>query len=151
MRDTGPPPPRSLTLAVLAGLGVIVGGSILSRVVAGIVYLTLIPESDGPPRPSVEALSAPLSSMLITIVILGCVFSALGGYVCARVARRLERRVTLVLAVLTTAIGFTTVAAGGTFTALLLTLTFACVMGGGGLGRYSNLAERRKTDAAMAA
>jgi MFS family permease len=145
--DTGPPPQRSLTLAVLAGLAVSVGGTILSRVVVFIVYAALSLERGG----TVEAISATFSSAFIAIVILGCIFSVLGGYVGARVARRHERRVALILAVLATAIAWSTITGDGAFAALLLTLTFASVMAGAGLGRYRNLAERRKAAGAMAA
>jgi hypothetical protein len=146
VRDAGPPAPRSLTLAVLVGLAVGVGGTMLSRLVVGMVYFTVTLERSATTAQYVEALPSPLSSIWITLVSLGCVFSVLGGYVCARVARRHERRVTLALAVLNTAIVFSTIFGGiGTFAMLVLALTFVSVMAGGGLGRYRNLAERRKT------
>jgi hypothetical protein len=145
VRDTEAPAPRSLTLAVLAGLGVGIGGMLLSRVIQAIVYVTLI-EPDATPQRFVEELSA----WFITLVGGSCIFSVLGGYVCARVARRHERRVTLVLAALSTAIAYLTFGGNGALAALVLTLTFVSVMAGGGLGRYRNLSERRKT-AAIAA
>jgi hypothetical protein len=74
----------------------------------------------------------------------------LGGYVCARVARRHERRGTLVLAVLSTAIAYWTIGSGALAT-LVLALMFASVMAGGGFGRYRNLAEKRKTAAPILA
>lgn len=152
VRDTGPPAPRSLTLAVLVGLAVGVGGTMLSRLVVGMAYFTLTLDRGATTQQYVEALPSPLSSIWIALVGLGCVFSMLGGYVGARVARRHERRVTLVLAVLTTAIVFSTIFGGiGAFAMLVLTLTFVSVMVGGGIGRYRNLAERRKTPAVMAA
>lgn len=146
VRDTAPPAVRSLTLAVIAGLGVGVGGAILSRVIVAIVYVWLI-EPGGTPQRAVEAISA----WFITLVSSGCIFSVLGGYVCARLARRHERRVTLVLAVLSTAIAYTTIVGNGALAALVLTLTFTSVMAGGGFGRYRNRAEKRKTAAAIAA
>jgi len=51
--------------------------------------------------------------------------------------------------VLTTAIGFSMVV--GAMAVLVHTLTFASVMAGGGLGRYRNLVEARKANAAIAA
>ena len=146
VRDTGPPAPRSLTLAVLAGLGVGIGGPILSRVIVALVYVGLV-EPSGTPQQAVDAVSA----WFITLVSSGCIFSALGGYVCARLARRHERRVTLAVAVLTTAIVYSTIVGNGALAALVLTLTFASVMAGGGFGRYRNRAEKRKTAAAIAA
>lgn len=145
VRDAGAPAPRSLTLAVLAGLGVGIGGMILSRAIQAIVYVTLI-EPGATPQQSVEALSA----WFITLVSSSCIFSVLGGYVCARVARRHERRVTVVLAALSTAIAYSTFGGNGALAVLVLALTFASVMTGGGVGRYRNLAERRKTTAAIA-
>jgi hypothetical protein len=147
VRDTGPPPSRSLTLAVLAGLAVGVGGTILSRLIVAIVYVTLT-DRGGSPQ-SAEALAASVSTTFVYLAALGCLCSGVGGYVCARVARRHERRVTVVLAALSTAIGFSMVA--GTLAVLVHTLTFACVMVGGGVGRYRNLADKRKTLAAIAA
>ena len=147
VRDTEPRTPRSLTLAVLAGLAVGVGGTILSRAVLGIVLVGLkgVPESP-------EATAAILSSAIVPALSLGCIFSVLGGYVGVRVARRHERRVTLALAVLSTAISFaTTFGATGPLAMLVLTLTFASVMVGGGLGRYRNVVERRRTAAVIAA
>jgi MFS family permease len=145
VRDTGAPVPRSLTLAVLAGLGVGIGGMILSRVIQAIVYVTLI-EPGATPQQPVEALSA----WFLTLVSSSCIFSVLGGYVCARVARRHERRGTLVLAVLSTAIAYWTIGSGALAT-LVLALMFASVMAGGGFGRYRNLAEKRKTAAPILA
>ena len=146
VRDTGPPAPRSPTLAVLAGLGVGIGGMLLSRAIQALVYVTLI-EQDGAPQQAVDA----LSSWLITLVGSSCVFSVLGGYVCARLARRHERRLTLVLAVLITALAYSTFGGSGPLVVLVLALTFASVMTGGGFGRYRNVAERRRTGDAMAA
>ena len=152
VRDAEPPPPRPLTLAVLAGLGVGVGGTMVARLVAGTLYFMLTFERGATPEQYVEALPPPLSPIWITLVGLGCAFSVLGGYVCARVARRHERRVTLVLAVLSTAIAFSTIFGRiGAFAMLALTLTFVSVMAGGGLGRYRNLAEKRKTATAILA
>ena len=54
----------------------------------------------------------------------------------------------MVLAVLT-AIGFSM--AVGTFAVLVQALTSVSVMVGGGLGRYRNLAEARRANAAIAA
>lgn len=147
VRDMGPPPPRSLTLAVFAGLAVGVGGTILSRAVLGLVYVGLrgVPESP-------EAAMAIVSSAIVPSIGLGCVFSVLGGYLGARLARRHERRVTLVLAVLSTAIAFlTSFGAIAPLAMLVLALTFASAMAGGGFGRYRNLVEKRKTAAAIAA
>jgi hypothetical protein len=146
VRDTGPPAPRPLTLALFAGLGVGIGGMLLSRAIQALVYITLI-EPDGAPRQAVESMSA----WLFTLVGSSCIFSVLGGYVCARLARRHERRLTLVLAVLSTAIAYSTFGANGPLVALVLTLTCASVMTGGLFGRYRNVAQRRRTAAAMAA
>ena len=77
--DTGLPPQRSLTVGVLAGLAVGVGGAMVSRVILGTVYVGL----RGVPQ-SAEALSAMLSSAFIPSLSLGCVFSVLSGYVRAR-------------------------------------------------------------------
>jgi hypothetical protein len=89
-----------------------------------------------------------LSSAIVPLLSLACVFSVLGGYVCARVARRNERRVTVVLAVLMV-IGLSMTA--GASAVLVQALTFASVMAGGLFGRYRNVVERRTPAAAMVA
>jgi hypothetical protein len=77
--------------------------------------------------------------------IVGASLSVLGGYVCARIARRNERRVAAVQALLVSVLG----ALGGGATlgplanAVLVLLTFASVMAGGELGRRHNLAKAR--------
>jgi MFS family permease len=95
----------------------------------------------------------PSSGYFVFSSVLGFGFSLLGGYVCARMARRDERRLSVVLAVLVEAIGFVLGAAtlGVALNALMLVLTFVTVMAGGELGRRRNLADARKTGAATAA
>jgi MFS family permease len=95
-----PPPPGSPLKAVLAGLAVDVGGSALLSLVITVLYaLQLHGEglSDDEMRDAMARL--PHDSVLfIAGTLLGALLSVAGGYVCARIARRDEYRIGLVMA-----------------------------------------------------
>jgi hypothetical protein len=148
VRDIAPAATRSPALCILAGLVVDVVGTIVSRTALLAVYVTPTLDVGEASR----ALSRPLSVVFLAIVVLGVAFSALGGYVCARMARRDERRITAVLAAVRSVIGLPMFITNDAWVSIaVLTLTFVSVMAGGGLGRYRNLAEKRKTAAAILA
>ena len=148
-----PRPPRSPIVAVLAGLAVDIGGTTVAGIVLGIVYAAMLAARGM----GAEEIGTTLTELevsgyfiLSTVVRLG--FSALGGYVCARMARRDERRLTAIMAGLVVAIGFAMGAArwGVGLNVLMLVLTFAVVIAGGELARRRNVADARKTGAGAA-
>jgi len=150
-----PRPPRSPVSAILAGLGVDVGGSFLSSVVVAIAYSTMLAARGRTPEQMVEELIAVTASTgyLIVGAIVGSAFSLLGGYLCARMVRRDEHRFGAIMAVLSMLIGLVL---GGTrmgagLHALMLLSTFVSVMAGAELGRRRNVADERKANVATAA
>jgi len=144
VRDTGPSPPHSLLLAVLAGLAVDIVGTIVSRVALLVAFVGAF-DADR----ILAAQSRPLSLIFISLVTLGCVFSALGGYICARMARRHELRTTALLAALRAAIALPMFATNAAWVSVVvLPLTFASVMAGGEIGRRRNSAQAREPDVA---
>lgn len=154
LRDP-PRPPRSPFVAILAGLGVDIGGTTLAGIVIGIVYSVILAARGQNPEQIVADLTSvdPSSGFFIFNSIVGGAFSLLGGYVCARLVRRDERRFTAIMAASSVGIG---IALGGTrlsvgLNAAMLVLTFASVMAGGELGRRRNVADARKASAATAA
>src|SRR5690349_20937062 len=88
-----PPPPRSPILAMVAGLAVDIGGSMLASIVIGIVYAVVLASRGMAPEEVGKILTAldPSSGYFILSSAIGFGFSLLGGYVCARIARRDER------------------------------------------------------------
>jgi hypothetical protein len=150
-----PPPPRSPILAVLAGVAVDIGGSVVSSVVIGIVYYATLASRGGSPEEIGAALSEMGSSSgyFVVAVATGLGFSVLGGYVCARVARRKERRLAAIAGLLSVATGLSI---GGASLGLwgnagMALLSFASVMLGGELGRRRNVAQARGASVANAA
>ncbi|HJR69460.1 MAG TPA: hypothetical protein VKA43_05430 [Gammaproteobacteria bacterium] len=150
-----PPPPRSPILAVLAGVAVDIGGTVVASIVIGIVYAMSL-ASQGRSLEQVEqALTEadPMSAYYVVTMAVGFGFSVLGGYVCSRVARREERRYAAIAALLVVAIGLGM--GGGSFSLWanigMALLSFASVMLGGELGRRRNLAQARRASAATAA
>jgi len=93
--------------AVALGLVVDVGGTVLSGLIFGIVYAMVLGASGS----SAEEIAARVthvdtdSWLFYAASSLGLGFSLLGGYVCARVARRSEYRLGGILAVLSAALG----------------------------------------------
>lgn len=105
---TDPPAkPASAFKAVAFGLGVDIGGTLLGGIVLALVYGIVLGAS-GADAEQIGAAMATAGndtwlSWLGTAVGLG--FSVLGGYVCARVARRAEMKLGAVLAALSAVIG----------------------------------------------
>jgi hypothetical protein len=154
LRDP-PPPPRSPAVAILAGLGVDLGGSILSSFVLGIAYAIMLAVGGVGPQQIQTRLTAsgPGSGFFIVETIVGYAFSLLGGYVCARLARRSDLRVTWIMAAVSGAVAL--VMSGVTrfdasLTIPLTVVQVACVMAGGELGRRRNVTDARKAAAATA-
>jgi hypothetical protein len=149
-----PRPPRSPIVAVLAGLGVDIGGSLVVGLLIGIVQAATLTARGMDAEQVQTAMTEldPSSGYFVLNTAIGLGFSLLGGYVCARMARRDERRLTAIMAGLIAVIG---VALGGSrlaawLNALMFVLTFVCTMGGGELGRRRNLADAREPSTATA-
>jgi hypothetical protein len=141
---------------VITGLAVDLGGTMLASLLIGLVHgLSLVrqgmpPEQVGPALAEVD----PRSSYFIVSTVVGGAFSLLGGYVCARMVLRDERKTTAIMALVSAAIALAIALAIGELPWLQaagIVLTIATVMAGGELGRRRNLALARKADAAMAA
>jgi hypothetical protein len=84
-----PAPPRSPLVAVLLGLAVDVGGSLLVSVVVTILYAVQLHGqglSEAAMRAALRAMPHD-SGLYMTALLLSIGLSVLGGYVCARVAR----------------------------------------------------------------
>jgi hypothetical protein len=99
-RKPPPVPPGSPLKAVLAGLAVYIGGTtLLSMVVAVLYALQLHAQglSEGEMREAMAHMPRD-SALYIGGTLLGALLSVAGGYVCARIARRDEYRIGLVMA-----------------------------------------------------
>ena len=140
---------------MVAGLAVDIGGSMLASIVIGIVYAVVLASRGMAPEEVGKILTAldPSSGYFILSSAIGFGFSLLGGYVCARIARRDERRLSVILAALIEVIGLVlgAVSLGIGLNLLMLVLTFAAVTAGGELGRRRNVADALKVGAATAA
>jgi hypothetical protein len=150
------PPPRSAVVAVLAGLAIDIGGGLLLGIVQGIVYAVML-ASDGMSPEQIQTNLTdpdPGSAYFVLGTLLGLGLSTLAGYVCARMVRSRERRVTGILAVISGLIGIAMAAAAAFDMTLGIALTLiqlGCVMLGGELGRRRNEAQARQAAGAMAA
>ena len=149
-----PPQPRSPILAVLVGLVVDLGGTTIASIVLATLYAATLAGRGMPVEQITEAVTEfdPASGYGLVAMLVGGGFSLLGGYVCARMARRNERKVTGVLAVVSATLGFLSggEALGWLLNVGLTMLTLARVMAGGELGRRRNLANARDAAATAA-
>ena len=95
-----PAAPGSPLRAVLVGLAVDIGGSTLIGVVLSIFYVIQLQASGLSEREVRDALENVPRAATVNLLgtLLGAVMSVLGGYVCARIVRRDEYRVGLVMA-----------------------------------------------------
>ena len=142
-----PPPPRSPIVAVLAGLAVDIGGTVVAGIVIGIVYAIVL-ASQGMGAEQIQTVLStadPSSAYFAVGTLVGFGFSVLGGYVCARLARQRERRLALIQGLLSGVIGLSM--AGDDFeigvNIGMSLLSALSVVLGGELGRRRNLAAAR--------
>jgi hypothetical protein len=146
-----PPPPRSPILAIVAGVAVDIGGTMAASIVLGIVYaVTLAGQGMGAEEVG-KALTEvePGSGFYLVGAAVGFGFSVLGGYVCARIARRGERRLAALQALLVVAVGLLMGdSPDSPLDALLFLATLAAVMLGGELGRRRNARDAGAASAA---
>jgi peptidoglycan/LPS O-acetylase OafA/YrhL len=141
LRDPQPGPGSPLR-AILAGLLVDLGGSMLVGIALSLFYAASLASSGLSQAQVDEAMKnvAPTSGVAIVGIVLGALCSVAGGYVCARIARRDEYRTGGIMAALS---AFFSLLMGGDGTpgdlAFLLTLcTIACVLLGVKYGREAN-------------
>jgi hypothetical protein len=149
--EDAPRPPGSPFVAVLVGFAVDVGGTLLTGVLFAVVF-ALLRASRGGSTAGVDATLADLSSdtgFMIVSGVVGLSFSVLGGYVCARIARRNEYRLAGVQAFVTTLVGYALGGAGTLelgYEAALTILSVVAVFAGAARGRgYNELRQRRRS------
>jgi hypothetical protein len=101
LRDPSPPPAPPWK-AVLIGYLVDMGGTFIASALLAIVYTAVLTQQGLSQEQIRTALSdpAPGSSFYVVGTLLGCGFSVLGGYWCARMARRTPYRLGGILAAL---------------------------------------------------
>ena len=143
-----PPRPGSPLRAILTGLAVDIGGSLLTSVVLTVLYVASLAASGMSQDQVSEAMKhvPPTSAVAIAGTLIGACWSVLGGFVCARIVQRDEYRVGAVMAALSAFLGLLL---GGTdepadMLALLTLTTFACVLLGVKYGRAVNVRSRPK-------
>jgi hypothetical protein len=127
----------SAVKAVSLGLLVDIGGTLLLSVVVFSAY-AVVQAGNGMSVEQIEAELGnlpPTSLLFIVMTLLGCGLSVLGGYVCARIARRRDYRLGVVLGALSTTLGLLLGSdeSAGMLAATAL-LSFAAIMLGTRLG-----------------
>jgi Ca2+/Na+ antiporter len=141
LRDT-PPEAGSPLRAILAGLAVDLGGSMLAGIALSLFYAASLAGSGLSQAQVDEAMKnvAPTSGVAIVGIVLGALCSVAGGYVCARVARRDEYRIGGVMAALSAFFSLLMGSGGtpGDLMFLLTLCTIACVLLGVKYGREAN-------------
>lgn len=137
-----PPRPGSALRAILTGLTVDIGGSLLSSVVLTILYAALLAASGMTEDQVSDAMKniPPTSIVAILGTVIGACWSVAGGFVCARIVRRDEYRVGGVMGGLSALLGLMLGGADEPADMLvLLTLTtLACALLGVKYGRALN-------------
>ena len=139
-----PSKPGSAFKAIALGLAVDVGGSLIATVILAVIYGAALGAA-GVRREDIAATmqaSATDSWFFYAGTLFGLAFSVLGGYVCARVARRSELKFGAILAVLSAALGLA-LAGDEQQLGTLLSLTLAgigAVIAGARLGLAKNRA-----------
>ena len=106
LRDQ-PPPPAPAWKAVLIGYAVDMGGTFVSSAVIGVIYTVMLLRQGLNQEQIHAALTdvTPGSWFYVASTLAGCGFSTLGGYWCARIARRSPYRLGGILAALSTLTG----------------------------------------------
>ena len=134
--------PGSPIKAVTIGLAVDLGGTVVATVILALAY-GIVLGALGATAEEIEAVTTDMSTdsgFFYTLALAGLAFSMLGGYVCARIARRSELKLGAILAAISAGVGL---AFGGDPSRLgiLISLTIlgiAAVLAGANLGRAKN-------------
>jgi hypothetical protein len=137
-----PPRPGSPYKAVLLGLAADIGGTIALSILIALVYGIQL-AAYGASAEEIEAASTslPADSWAFWAGTLGgCLFSGLGGYVCARIAGQSEYSLGVILAAISVVLGLL-LGGGGIDVGLqfvLYAVSVACVLAGAHLGKTRN-------------
>ena len=137
----------SAVKAVVLGALTDIGGSMLS----GIIFYALYGIYLGATGNSVDDMAKPFASadasnspIAFLLNMVGCLFSVLGGYICARIAKHSEYRLGAILAAVNVALSFLLMAGSepDPLAGIYSLLTVAAVMVGSHLGARTNKRER---------
>ena len=131
--------PGSALKAVLLGLAVDIGGSIVLSFLLGIVYALRLIRAGVDPSKVEKTLTNMPSPLWLTIVglVLGGALSVLGGFTCARIARRDDYKLGFILGGISSCYGlyFSYPTFSLLISASLAVLTFGCILLGTKLGQ----------------
>ena len=135
--------PGSAIKAVVLGLMADVGGSMVSSLLFFMIYGVYLGASGGTEDDlmSMARSNGIDSPMALALSMVGCLFSVLGGYVCARIAKHAEYKLGAVLAVCSVTSGWLLAGdsdANPAMTGLFSLLTVLSVMTGAHLGVRGN-------------
>jgi hypothetical protein len=120
---------------------------------SGIIFYVLYGIYLGATGNSVEDMAKPMgaadagnSPIGFLLNMVGCLFSVLGGYVCARIAKHSEYRLGAILSAVTVSLGFVLMAGGEPepLAAMYALLTVAAVMVGSHIGAKANRRDRAR-------
>ena len=142
-----PSRPGSAFKAIALGLATDIGGTLVATAILALIYGIALAAA-GVKREDIAAAmqaSATDSWFFYVTAIIGLGFSVLGGYVCARIARRSELKLGAILAALSALLGFFLSGDDpqqlGTFLSLTL-LGIGAVVAGARLGQAMNRSGR---------
>ena len=128
--------------AVLSGLAVDIGGSILAEIVLEVFHQSqLVASGLAPEQVDAAMRNVRMDSPFELLgIVLGSACSVLGGYVCARIVRRDEFRVGGVMAAISSMLGLLGASSStpDDLVVLLTVSTAACVLLGVKFGREAN-------------
>ena len=140
-----PPRPGSAFKAIAFGLATDIGGTLLATIIMALIYGAAL----GAAGVNSEEIAATLrasatdSWFFYALALVGLGFSVLGGYVCARIARRSEMKLGAILAAASAVSGFFLAGDEQQQLGTLLSLTllgFGAVLVGARLGLAKNRA-----------
>jgi hypothetical protein len=127
--------------AVIYGVLVDIVGTTLATIALMFVYGVVLATGGASPEAIQQASGAldSTSPLGVTATAIGCAFSFLGGYVCARVVRRSELKWAAVTGAISLLFGvLMSLQALDSFNAFMLALGFAIVVLGGYVGAWRN-------------
>lgn len=133
----------SAVKGIFFGMFIDIAGTIVASLLFSVVYAVYLGASGQADQ--VSKMSEPFpydSGPGLFLAIVGCLFSVLGGFICARIARHSEYRLGLIMATLSVALGVILDAESSSAAYfLMLIFTFASIMIGTHLGVRKNRRE----------